>query len=181
MSARKRHDTDESFISEEELRGNMALRELLEQHIAENELWRKDWEEHRDGAKKAMERVASLNTALSTIADNIAHLQCLPQIQAEMKCLNNGLSAQNSSLISQADKLITPAQQAQSVIYKLLFLLLLMAGGTMAVVLLRETNKTFKASLSGFEMGATTNHQDEAPVGVPHVHDAEGHTLNVPK
>lgn len=137
----------------------LGISEILDSHIADFNQWREDWERHREEAKIAMQRIGNFEPALKVIAENISHLRCLPDIQAEMKALNTGLAAQNASLIGQADKLITPGQKAQALVYNLLVIMVVMAGITLAVVLLRETGHGFKAG--PFEMtprqGASSN------------------------
>jgi len=126
------------------------LTRTLEDHIIEFDEWRSEWARHREEAKLAMHRIALIEPSLKTIADNIGHLKCLPEIQQQITVMNVGLTSQNSALIGQADKLIGPAQRAQTGIQNLLSTLLLIAAAIFIIILLRETDKGFKAG--PFEM-----------------------------
>jgi len=117
----------------------------LSVHITEFDKWREEWTRYRDEAQISMHRVSMIEPAMKIIADNIGYLECLPNIQEQIKVMNVGLAAQNSALIGQADKLIGPAQRSQYIIYNLLAIMILMAGIVLAILLLRETTHGFEA------------------------------------
>jgi len=126
------------------------LERTLADHIGEFDEWRAEWVRHREEAKLAMHRISVIEPSLKAIAENIGHLKCLPEIQQQIIVMNVGLTAQNSALIGQADKLITPGQKAQTGMQNLLAILVLISGIIVAIILLRETEKNFKAG--PFEM-----------------------------
>ncbi len=126
------------------------LERTLADHIGEFDEWRTEWVRHREEAKLAMHRIGMIEPSLKAIAENIGHLKCLPEIQQQITVMNVGLTAQNTALIGQADKLISPGQKAQTGIQNLLAILVLISGIIVAIILLRETEKGFKAG--PFEM-----------------------------
>ena len=126
------------------------LERTLADHIGEFDEWRSEWVRHREEAKLAMHRIGLIEPSLKAIADNIGHLSCLPEIQQQVTVMNVGLTAQNTALIGQTDKLISPGQKAQTGMQNLLAILVLIAGIIVAIILLRETEKGFKAG--PFEM-----------------------------
>jgi len=126
------------------------LERTLADHIGEFDEWRSEWVRHREEAKLAMHRIGLIEPSLKAIADNIGHLRCLPEIQQQVTVMNVGLTAQNTALIGQTDKLISPGQKAQTGMQNLLAILVLIAGIIVAIILLRETEKGFKAG--PFEM-----------------------------
>lgn len=134
------------------------MERTLVDHINEFDEWRSEWVRHREEAKLAMHRIALIEPSLKAIADNIGHLRCLPEIQQQITVMNVGLTSQNTALIGQADKLITPGQKAQTGMQNLLAILVLISGIIVAIILLRETEKGFKAG--PFEM---TQGQKNAP------------------
>lgn len=146
----KRRDENGFRPKEEQKCTALDLERTLADHINEFDEWRAEWVRHREEAKLAMHRIGLIEPSLKAIADNIGHLKCLPEIQQQITVMNVGLTSQNTALIGQAEKLITPGQKAQTGMQNLLAILVLISGIIVAIILLRETEKGFKAG--PFEM-----------------------------
>jgi len=156
MAPNRRNDKD-CRLKDELKCAAPDLERTLADHIDEFDEWRAEWVRHREEAKLAMHRIGLIEPSLKAIADNIGHLRCLPEIQQQITIMNVGLASQNTALIGQADKLITPGQKAQTGMQNLLAILVLISGIIVAIILLRETEKNFKAGPFEMTQGQKTS------------------------
>lgn len=148
------------------------LKRMLKEHREEFGEFQDDWTEHRREAKEAMRKVDMIQSSMSSIAPNIAHLGQLPLIASTLASIDRGHASQIQQLITQTG---AAGKSSSRIVEKMLLvcsLVVLFLGVALVVLFIRDSNKDVRVGKDGMQIttssgGTASADNKKTPEAVP--------------